>query len=153
MLAKEKSPQNAKLKFLLSIPLMLLVVFFLGMTNSGRDLKGFTERSLQEEEPYRFVDEMPAYPGGVDALHSFISSNVVYPQKAKQEQIQGRVMVGFIVEKDGSVSNVKVLKGIGGGCDEEAVRVTKLMDKWTPGKQKGKPVRVEIVVPFEFKLM
>lgn len=152
MLAKEKSPRNAKLKFLLSIPLMLLVIIFFGMTNGGRDLSTFTEKSLQEEQPFTFADEMPTYPGGTDGLMRFISGNVVYPKAAKKAGTQGKVMLSFIVEKDGSLSNIKVEKGIGNGCDEEAVRVTKLMGKWNPGKQKGKPVRVKMVLPYQFKL-
>ncbi|HEX2866788.1 MAG TPA: M56 family metallopeptidase [Ignavibacteriales bacterium] len=152
MLAKEKSPKTAKLKFLLSFPLVLLVMVFFGMTNGGRDLSSFTEKSLQDEKPYTVVDQMPAYPGGADALLRFISSNVVYPKAAKKAGTQGKVMISFIIEKDGSMSNIKVLNGIGDGCDEEAVRVTKLMGKWNPGMQKGKPVRVQMVLPFQFKL-
>ncbi|MGE5350964.1 MAG: TonB family protein [Acidobacteriota bacterium] len=158
MLAKEKSSKYAKLKFLLSIPLMMLVVIFFGMTNGGRDITAIAmtsqaaDTSLQQEEPYTFVDQMPTYPKGPDALLEFISSNVVYPQAAKKDGIQGKVIVGFIIEKDGSMSDIKVLKGIGGGCDEEAVRVTKLMGKWNPGIQKGKPVRVRMVMPYQFKL-
>ncbi|MCU7496044.1 MAG: M56 family metallopeptidase [Ignavibacteria bacterium] len=154
MLAQEKSSKYAKLKFLLSVPLMALVIMFFGMTNGGRDITtSLAETSFQDEEPYTFVDEMPSYPKGQDALLTFISGNVVYPAKAKKEQIQGKVIVGFIVEKDGSLSDIKVLKGIGGGCDEEAIRVTKLMGKWNPGKDKGKPVRVRMVMPYQFKLM
>lgn len=158
MLAQKRSSKNAKVKFLLSIPLMMLVVMFFGMTNGGRDITAIAktspaaDTSLQQEEPYTFVDQMPSYPGGVNAVLEFISSNVVYPQAAKKEGVQGKVMVGFIIEKDGSMSDIKVVKGIGGGCDEEAVRVTKLMGKWNPGMQKGKPVRVRMVMPYQFKL-
>ncbi|MGE5439310.1 MAG: M56 family metallopeptidase, partial [Bacteroidota bacterium] len=112
MLGKEKSTKIAKLKFLLSFPLVLLVMVFFGMTNGGRDLGSFTEKSLQEEEPYTVVDQMPTYPKGPDELLRFISSNVVYPKAAKKDGIQGKVMVGFIIEKDGSMSNIKVEKGI-----------------------------------------
>lgn len=158
MLAKEKSPENAKLKFLLSIPLIMLVMIFFGMTNGGRDITAIAGASLsadsshQQEEPYTMVDEMPTYPKGPDELLRFISSNVVYPQVAKKAGIQGKVMISFIIEKDGSMSNIKVEKGIGSGCDEEAVRVTKLMGKWNPGKLHGKPVRVRMVLPYKFKL-
>ena len=101
---------------------------------------------------YQIVEEMPQYPGGEDALMDYVSKNVVYPSEAQEKGISGRVFVGFIVEKDGSVSNVKVLRGIGGGCDEEAVRVIKGMPKWKPGKQDGKPVRVSYMMPIIFKL-
>ena len=101
---------------------------------------------------YQIVEEMPQYPGGENALMDYVSKNVVYPKEAQEKGISGRVFVGFIVEKDGSVSNVKVLRGIGGGCDEEAVRVIKGMPKWKPGKQDGKPVRVSYMMPIIFKL-
>ena len=82
----------------------------------------------------------------------YVSKNVVYPSEAQEKGISGRVFVGFIVEKDGSVNEVKVLRGIGGGCDEESVRVIKSMPKWKPGKMKGKPVRVSYMMPIIFKL-
>ena len=101
---------------------------------------------------YQIVEEMPQYPGGEDALMDYVSKNVVYPSEAQEKGISGRVFVGFIVEKDGSVSDVKVLRGIGGGCDEEAVRVISGLPKWKPGKQEGKPVRVSYQMPINFKL-
>ncbi len=101
---------------------------------------------------YQIVEEMPKFPGGEDALMDYVSKNVVYPKEAQEKGISGRVFVGFIVEKDGSVSDVKVLRGIGGGCDEEAVRVISGLPKWRPGKQEGKPVRVSYQMPINFKL-
>ena len=101
---------------------------------------------------YQIVEEMPMFPGGEQAMLDYVSKNVVYPEEAINKGIAGRVFVGFIVEKDGSVSEVKVLRGIGGGCDEEAVRVVKSMPKWKPGKMKGKPVRVSYMMPIIFKL-
>ena len=85
-------------------------------------------------------------------MMDFVAKNVQYPQEARDKEISGRVLVSFIVEKDGSIADVKVVKGIGGGCDEEAVRVVKAMPKWKPGKDKGKPVRVSYMMPFTFKL-
>ena len=101
---------------------------------------------------YQIVEEMPKFPGGDEAMFKFIAKNVQYPKEAKDKEIQGRVFLSFVVEKDGSVSNVEVKRGIGGGCDEEAVRVVKAMPKWKPGKQEGKPVRVSFTLPFNFKL-
>ena len=101
---------------------------------------------------YQIVEEMPQYPGGEQAMMDFVSKNVVYPKEAQEKGISGRVFVSFIVEKDGSVSNVDVKRGIGGGCDDEAVRVIKAMPKWKPGKQDGKPVRVSYMMPITFKL-
>ena len=101
---------------------------------------------------YDIVDQMPQFPGGEKAMMEFICKNVKYPQKAKDEGIQGRVFIQFVVEKDGSVGEVKLLRGIGGGCDEEGIRVVKSMPKWTPGQQAGKAVRVLYTLPIFFKL-
>ena len=101
---------------------------------------------------YQQVDVMPEFPGGQNAMIQFMVDNVNYPQKAKDANIQGKVYVSFVVEKDGSVDEVKLMRGIGGGCDEEAVRVVKAMPKWVPGKKDGKYVRVSYMLPFFFKL-
>lgn len=101
---------------------------------------------------YQICEQMPEFPGGVEALMDFVAKNVVYPQEAMDKEISGRVYVSFVIEKDGSVNEVKVMKGIGGGCDDEAVRVIKAMPKWKPGKQEGKPVRVSYMMPITFKL-
>ena len=110
------------------------------------------EEDVQEQEIFQIVEEMPSYPGGEAKLMEYVGKNIKYPQIARETGIQGRVFVGFVVEPDGSVSNVKVLRGIGGGCDEEAMRVVKGMPKWKPGKQRGKAVRVSYMLPVNFKL-
>ncbi|MBR5911171.1 MAG: M56 family metallopeptidase [Bacteroidales bacterium] len=106
----------------------------------------------EEDTVFQIVSEMPEFPGGVEAMMNYIAENVKYPEKAKEKGISGRVFVGFIVEKDGSVTSAKVLRGIGGDCDEEAARVISSMPKWKPGKQKGEPVRVSYQIPINFKL-
>lgn len=98
------------------------------------------------------AESMPEFIGGEEALYKYLLENVNYPQSAKESGIQGRVFVTFVVELDGSVTDVRVLRGIGGGCDEEAVRVVKNMPKWIPGKQKGKSVRVQYNLPLKFTL-
>ena len=110
------------------------------------------EEEVVEAEVFTIVEEMPAYPGGDAKLYEYLGKNIKYPQIARESGIQGRVFVNFVVEPDGSVSNVKVMRGIGGGCDEEAVRVIKTMPKWKPGKQRGKAVRVTYTIPVVFKL-
>lgn len=110
------------------------------------------EEDVVEQEIFQIVEEMPAYPGGERALLEYVAKNIKYPQIARETGIQGRVFVGFVVEPDGSVSNVKILRGIGGGCDEEAMRVIKSLPKWKPGKQRGKAVRVSYQIPVVFKL-
>ncbi len=110
------------------------------------------EEEVTEQEIFQIVEEMPAFPGGEAKLMEYVGKNIKYPQIARETGIQGRVFIGFVVEPDGSVSNVKLLRGIGGGCDEEAMRVVKSMPKWKPGKQRGKAVRVSYQIPVFFKL-
>ena len=110
------------------------------------------EEEVVEQEIFKIVEEMPAFPGGEAKLMEYVAKNVKYPQIARETGVQGRVYVNFVVEPDGSVSNVSVLRGIGGGCDEEAMRVVKSMPKWKPGKQRGKAVRVSYMLPVNFKL-
>ena len=110
------------------------------------------EEEVSETEIFQIVEEMPSFPGGEGKLMEYVAKNIKYPQIARETGIQGRVFVGFVVEPDGSISNVKLLRGIGGGCDEEAMRVIKSLPKWKPGKQRGKPVRVSSQIPVFFKL-
>ena len=110
------------------------------------------EEEVSETEIFQIVEEMPSFPGGEGKLMEYVAKNIKYPQIARETGIQGRVFVGFVVEPDGSISNVKLLRGIGGGCDEEAMRVIKSLPKWKPGKQRGKPVRVSYQIPVFFKL-
>jgi len=110
------------------------------------------EEEEEEAQIFTVVESMPGFPGGDAARIKYLNENIQYPQMARESGIQGRVFVTFVVEKDGSVTDVKVLRGIGGGCDEEAVRVIKNMPKWVPGKQRGKPVRVQFNMPILFKL-
>ncbi|MBN3035660.1 MAG: TonB family protein [Bacteroidales bacterium] len=98
------------------------------------------------------VERMPRFPGGEEARLGYLRDNIRYPQYARHWGIQGRVFVSFIVEKDGTIAGVKVLRGIGGGCDEEAMRVISNMTRWEPGTQKGEPVRVQFNMPILFKI-
>lgn len=98
------------------------------------------------------VDEMPQFPGGESELLRYVAENVKYPNEARKKNISGRVFVQFVIEPDGSVSNIQILRGIGSICDQEAYRVVQSMPKWKPGKKDGKKVRVEYVLPINFKL-
>jgi len=110
------------------------------------------EKKVEEPQVYVIVEEMPEFPGGDAALLQYIQSNIRYPTYAREAGIQGTVFVSFVVDENGNVRDVQVLKGIGGGCDEEAVRVIKSLPKFKPGKQRGKPVRVKMQVPIRFVL-
>ncbi len=105
-----------------------------------------------QAEIFTVVEEQPGYPGGEEARISYLQQNIKYPEEAKELGIQGKVFVTFVVEVDGSITDVRVLRGIGGGCDEEAIRVVKSMPKWVPGKQRGVPVRVQFNLPIKFTL-
>ena len=120
-----------------------------GNTNLRREM---VADAPEKDTVFQVVEQMPKFPGGDQAMFDYISKNVKYPEQAKESGIQGRVFVSFVVEKDGSVSNVEVARGIGGGCDEEGIRVVKSMPKWTPGQQAGKAVRVYYTLPIFFKL-
>ena len=101
---------------------------------------------------FKVVEKMPKFPGGVKNLMNYLSTHIKYPAQAKKDEIEGRVFVNFIIEKDGSVSHVKILRGIGHGCDKESMRVVKNMPRWIPGEQRGKPVRVDYNLPVKFSL-
>lgn len=102
--------------------------------------------------PFIYVEQMPEFPGGPRAMFEFLSRNVRYPRLAQETGIQGTVFVSFIVEPDGSISNIKVLRGIGGGCDEEAIRLYSSMPRWKPGIQSGRAVRVQFSASVTFRL-
>ncbi|MBR6227446.1 MAG: energy transducer TonB [Bacteroidales bacterium] len=105
-----------------------------------------------ESDVYQIVEQMPEFPDGEKALMQYVADHIKYPEEAKKAGAYGRVFVGFVVEPDGGLSDFKVLRGIGHGCDEEALRVVKSMPKWKPGMQRGKAVRVQYLVPVIFKL-
>ena len=109
------------------------------------------EEEKNTSEPFAFVEQMPEFIGGEDAFIQYLQENIKYPEYAKENKISGTVQVEFIVNEDGSISNTKIVKGIKGGCDEEALRVVKKMPKWKPGKQNGKFVRVYYTVPITFR--
>ena len=105
-----------------------------------------------EEEIFKVVDTPPVFPGGESALLSWLSVQLNYPINAQENGISGRVIVGFVIEKDGSISNVQVVKGVDKDLDAEAVRVVKKMPKWSPGKNNGVPVRSFFNLPVAFIL-
>jgi len=110
------------------------------------------EDEIAEMEIFTVVEDAPSFPGGDEARIKYLQNNIKYPQMARESGIQGTVYITFVVERDGKVTNVKILRGIGGGCDEEAIRVIEKMPKWHAGKQRGKPVRVQFNMPIKFTL-
>lgn len=110
------------------------------------------EEFVDDEVVFVIVESMPSFPGGLNTLKQYLHNNIHYPQLAKESGIQGKVFLSFVVEKDGAVTDVEILRGIGGGCDEEAVRVVQQMPNWTPGRQRNIPVRVRFTLPVKFTL-
>ena len=178
MMTKQKSNRLARLKVMLAVPaaFTLAVLFTLSPvmnslaqvdkklkppkeapvpppvppTPSG--LEVLSPESDDDEGIFTLVEKMPEFPGGNAALMKYMEENIKYPEEARKKGIKGNVYVSFIVEKDGKISGVKVLRGIGGGCDEEAVRVIQNMPAWTPGQNRGQAVRTKFNIPLKFML-
>lgn len=110
------------------------------------------EPILEPDPPFISVEQMPEFPGGEKGRLTYLRDNIQYPQTAREAGIAGSVYVSFIIEKDGSVSTLKLLRGIGGGCDQEALRVVAAMPKWKPGHQRNQPVRVLFSMEIRFTL-
>ena len=104
------------------------------------------------EDVFDMVEEMPAYPGGMEELMKFLQTHVKYPKEAEEKGLQGRVLVMFVVEKNGSITNAKVVKSVSPELDAEALHVVNMMPRWTPGKQRGEAVRVKFTIPIVFRL-
>ncbi len=104
------------------------------------------------EEIFTIVEDQPQPEGGMAAFYQYVQKNLKYPAQARRMGIEGKVFVQFVVDKDGSLTDVQAVKGIGAGCDEEAVRVIEGAPKWKPGKQRGRPVKVRMILPITFKL-
>lgn len=114
-----------------------------------------TSAPIEEEEDnviFQVVEKMPSFPGGDAALFKFLNENVKYPVIAQENGVQGRVICQFVVNRDGSIVDVEVVRSVDASLDKEAIRVIKSMPKWSPGQQRGKPVRVKYTLPVNFKL-
>ena len=132
------------------IACMLLVALLSTTTITAQ--KTVVSKKQSKEVVFDTVDQMPEFPGGLDSLMSFLTSTIKYPKEAMDKKIEGRVMVKFIVEKDGQVSTPQVLKSVCPAVDEEALRVIRCMPRWKPGKQNGKEVRVFFTLPVTFRM-
>ena len=108
--------------------------------------------SQTDQKVFDTVEQMPEYPGGMQAMIEFLQTNMKYPEDAAKQKVEGRVMVQFVVETDGSVSDVHVAKQVFPSLDAEAIRVVQAMPKWTPGKEKGNVVRVKYNLPIVFRM-
>lgn len=109
-------------------------------------------KAQQKEEALNLltIDTPPSYPGGMANFYKLIATNLKYPETAQKYNIEGKVFLSFVIEKDGTLSDAKIERSLGFGTDEEALRVIKLSEKWKPGIQKGNPVRVRYNIPIQF---
>jgi len=169
MMSKKRTHGINLIKMVLIIPAaialsIVLTISFTGNVIAGSGEPGLSAASIsnetssmaeivpQEEPVYTVVEVMPKYPGGQDALMRYMSTNTKYPENARKNGVQGTVFITFVVEKDGQISNARVLRGVDEELDKEALRVVKEMPKWNPGKEKGKAVNVQFNLPVAFKL-
>jgi len=179
MMTKKRTNQMARAKLIFALPLALSMLVLISfspdmiaqekskdpppapqedVSTKKADVKTKEPKMIkmveyQDEEPvFTVVEEMPKFKGGNKALYTYLGNNIKYPDVAKKEGIEGTVYVTYVVEKDGSVSHVKILRGVHESLDKESLRVVKEMPKWEPGKQKGKPVRVQYSLPIKYTL-
>lgn len=131
--------------------LFILALLFTYVMVNAQSNTGSKEKT-SNEKIYDVVEMPPSFPGGQAALLAWIASHVNYPQKAMESRIEGRIIVGFVIECDGSVSQAKIIRSVDPLLDDEAIRVVMGMPKWTPGRQNGKNVRVKYNVPVNFRL-
>jgi len=135
--------KSGNLKFLLILPVFILVFFVFPSNASGQN---------KPDEPYFAVDEMPVFPGGDVALMKFIATNMQYPEGAKENNIEGKVIIRFCVTAEGGINQITVIKSVDPELDSEAMRVVKKLPVFKPGKKGGVPVPVWYMVPITFKM-
>jgi periplasmic protein TonB len=160
MKTKNSSTKSTGMKFLLVASMILMALMVCSINTSAQQTKKVktetkppaADKDGMTDGAYQKVDEMPAFPGGDEALLKYIAENTKYPKDAKEKNIQGRVIMRFKVKTDGSVSDVAVMNGVSPSIDAESVRVIGTLPKFTPGKLKGKTVAVWYMVPITFSL-
>jgi len=123
-----------------------------GLAPAGTGTGKPVESAPPVDKVFTSVEQVPEFPGGPAALQKYLADHIKYPPQAREDNIQGRVVVQFVVDKDGSVTNIEMKRDIGGGCGKEAVRVVGGMPKWKAGKQNGQAVKVLYILPVTFKL-
>lgn len=162
MMSTIKNSNKSVWKFLFLLPVTIILAALITVTLSNpvsaqdkqakAQAKESQEAQTDEEPIFMVVEEMPTFQGGHEALSQYLSTHIKYPEEARANGVEGKCLVTFIIEKDGSISNVKLLRGFDDACDNEALRVVKSMPAWNPGKQRGKDVRVQFNMPIQFKL-
>jgi len=150
------NPQKNKPQYIaLCRPVLSIAIVVLALTLFSAKVNGQNKTIQMTNDPnriYEQVDMNPEYPGGIKEFYNYLGKTIKYPAEARKNKIQGRVFVQFIVEKDGTLTGIKALRGPGHGLNEEAVRAVRLSAKWKPGMQGGKIVRVQFTIPVNFTL-
>ena len=162
MITQKQKTKRMVIRMLLTLPVFAMLIL---LNTQCDNPKSNDEGNVSKEQVpvensegqdcdsiYNVAETMPQFPGGPNALMKYLSENTKYPESAKANKIEGRVFVSFVIEKDGSITNAEVMRGIDKECDAEAVRVVSSMPKWQPGTQNGEAVRCRFTVPFIFKL-
>lgn len=162
MITQKQKTKRMVIRMLLTLPVFAMLIL---LNTQCDNPKSNAETNVSKEQVpveksegqvcdtiYNVAETMPQFPGGPNELMKYLSENTKYPESAKANKIEGRVFVSFVIEKDGSVTNAEVMRGIDKECDAEAVRVVSSMPKWQPGTQNGEAVRCRFTVPFIFKL-
>lgn len=161
MMTKPKSASTARLKMLLSVPLIAIFILAFSCSNEPKqseksaldsETPAIIQATNDNDEVYTVVENPPVFAGGNEEMTKFLVNNVKYPENAREKGIQGKVFVSFVVEKTGKVTKAELVKSANPELDAEALRVVSMMPDWTPGKQGGEVVNVQLTVPISFKL-
>lgn len=157
MIQKDKSQKSALLKYLLTVPLFVLMLTLSSATITRNEATITSEKVLfppqqKDNKVFTEVEHEPNFPGGLNKFYKFLQQNIKYPTEARKKKVEGKVFITFIIEKDGSFSHLRVVRDPGYGCGAEALRVMKLSPKWNAGVQNGHKVRVQYTMPINFTL-
>lgn len=159
MMNKEKTSGNKLFRYVLVVPIVGATMWFGSLyaespnaTFGTSDIRGEISLNAPDDQPYTMVEEMPQFPGGESAMMNYIGQNLKYPEDAIKDQVEGRVVIRFVVTKNGDVTEVETIRSLSPSCDQEALRVVKAMPQWKPGKQKGENVSVYYTLPIAYKL-
>lgn len=152
MLYKKPSSARQRWRYALVIPVLLSWLAYTACTPESVSPIPVPDVAESGMKNYADIDQIPEYPGGREAMAKFLGDNIVYPKKAKEENIEGKVMISFVVDESGNVKDPKIIKSFGYGSDEEALRVIKLLNGWKPAMKNGKPVAVQLSLPIVFRI-
>ena len=161
MMNKKRTSATGRIKYALFAPLAVALLLVSNIETVARTTVNLAEDMVSEltdaapqdtARVFMVVEQMPEFPGGMAACMEFLKNNIKYPKEAREKKEQGRVILQFVVMEDGSLSDIKIVRGVSPSIDAEAIRIMNQMPKWKPGKQRGKAVRVSYQIPVVFKL-